>query len=161
MFGRYEPDQEDRVPVWLWAAAAAAGASAVAFAVLRFARRQRERGPASELDLLEEAAVERLRRDAVTGRAAIDVSALAPGIIELTGTVPSHETGQRAGRLLHALPGVHTVINRLDARSEEQQLAAARARHAHAASNSQTRSANDYVPDVETERAASSPDAEE
>jgi hypothetical protein len=158
MFGRYEPRSEERVPVWLWAVAAAAGASAMAFAVLRLGRRQRDSSPATELDLLEDAAVERLRRDPVTSRAAIDVAALAPGIIELTGTVPTHDTGQRAGRLLHALPGVHTVINRLDARSEEQQLAAARARHANAASNSTTRSANDYVPDVETERADAAPE---
>lgn len=132
MFGRevLRPDDDlfaERPPVWLWAVVAAAGATAIAFGVLRMMRR-RERGPASELDLLEDAAVERLRRDSVTGRAAIDVSALAPGIVELTGVVPTHEVGQRAARLLHALPGVHTVINRLDTSTLEQQLAANRTR---------------------------------
>ena len=134
MFGREVLDADeyldaaDRVPTWLWTVAAVAGASAVAYGVIRFLRAGRARVPTSELDILEDAAVERLRRDPVTGKSPIDVSALAPGIIELTGIVPSHEAGQRAARLLHALPGVHTVINRLDTGSLEERLATNRAR---------------------------------
>ncbi|HEX6307884.1 MAG TPA: BON domain-containing protein [Longimicrobiales bacterium] len=118
---RREPD---RVTPWAVAAAAMAGATAVSYVVLRLVRRrQRRTPPATVLDHLEDAAVGVLRRDAVTGSCAIDVAAIAPGIIELTGIVPTQEIGQRAARLLHALAGVRTVINRLETRALEQHLA--------------------------------------
>jgi hypothetical protein len=83
------------------------------------------------LDQLEEAAVEALRRDRLTGSCAIDVAALGPGIIELSGIVPTTEIGQRAARLLHALDGVRTVVNRLETGSLEDRLAENRVRRAH------------------------------
>ena len=111
---RREPEPSAR---WLLAVAAVAGASAAAYGVVRLFRAQRRRreGPAAgSLEMLETDVVEALRRDPVTGRCAIDVAAIAPGIVELTGTVPTHEASQRAARLLHAVGGVLTVINRLD-----------------------------------------------
>ncbi|HUF52087.1 MAG TPA: BON domain-containing protein [Longimicrobiales bacterium] len=137
MFGREGLHRDarsavDRVPFWLVATAAVAGASAVAYGVIRLTRARARREAPSELDAFELAAVDRLRRDAVTGRSPIEVAALAPGLVELTGTVPTHDVGQRAARLLHALPGVHTVINRLDTGSLEQRLATNRAQHAAA-----------------------------
>lgn len=119
MFRRRDP-----VPPWVLAGAAIAGAAALSLTVWRIVRRRRQRPTGeSALDLLEEGAVAALRRDAITGRCAIDVAAIAPGMIELTGIVPTHEVGERAARLLHALPGVRTVINRLEARALEQHLA--------------------------------------
>jgi hypothetical protein len=121
---------------WALAAGAAAGAGAVAFAVLRGVRSLRRRdahesraaGHVAELDALEDAAVELLRGHSDTGSCAIDVAAIAPGIVELSGFVPTHEVGQRAARLLHALPGVRTVVSRLEVGSYEARLADARGR---------------------------------
>lgn len=123
--------QQDGVPVWVIAAGAAAGATAISFAVLRTLRRRRQRPPLTTgLDYLEDAAVDVLRRDPQTGACAIDVAATGPGMIELTGVVPTHEVSQRAARLLHSLPGVRTVVNRLDTGALEQQLATNRTRRA-------------------------------
>ncbi|MGH7448147.1 MAG: BON domain-containing protein [Longimicrobiales bacterium] len=121
--------QQDGIPVWVLAAGGLAGASAISYAVLRVLQRRRHR-PAMGIDFLEDAAVDVLRRDAQTGGCAIDVAAIAPGMIELTGVVPTHEIAQRAARLLHALPGVRTVINRLDTGALEEQLATNRSRRA-------------------------------
>jgi hypothetical protein len=117
---RREPD---RLTPWALALGAAASASALSYGVLRLLRRQRRRPPASSLDSLEEAAVDVLRRDAQTGACAIDVAALAPGIIELTGVAPTQEIGQRAVRLMHGVQGVRTVLNRLETGSLESRLA--------------------------------------
>jgi hypothetical protein len=113
-----------------WVIAVGAGASAAAFTVLRLARRRRETVATNELDLLEESAVDALRRDRLTGSCAIDVAALGPGIIELSGIVPTLDIGQRAARLLHALDGVRTVVNRLETGSLEDRLADNRLRRA-------------------------------
>jgi hypothetical protein len=120
---------------WALAAGAAAGAGLLAFAVARGVRllrgREQDIGVSlpAELESLENAAVETLRRDRETGECAIDVAVIAPGIIELSGTVPNHAVGQRATRLLHALSGVNTVISRLEVGSLEERLAAARSRN--------------------------------
>lgn len=112
---------------------AAAGASALAWAAIRSIRRtrgaeQRTIDAMNELVELEESVVEALRVDAVTGSCAIDVAAVGPGIIELSGVVPTEEAAQRAARLMHAVPGVRTVINRLEEGSVEERLAQNRAR---------------------------------
>lgn len=123
--------EQEGVPVWILAAGVAAGASALAFVALRLVRRRGSALPhTSDLDHLEDAAVDALRRDPQTGSAAIDVAALGPGMIELTGVVPTHEVAQRAARLMHALPGVRTVVNRLDTGAVEQHLASNRVRRA-------------------------------
>jgi hypothetical protein len=125
---RREPD---RYMAWAISAGVAAGASAgaAAFAMLRTVRRRRvvETLP-GELSGLEDAAVDALRRDSQVGACAIDVAAVAPGIIELTGSVPTHEVAQRAVRLLHRLQEVRTVISRLEAGSLEERLAQNRER---------------------------------
>jgi hypothetical protein len=122
----------DRAVTWALAAGAAAGASAgaAAFAVLRQVRRRRhsEDELPAELEGIEDAAVDALRRDSQTGVCAIDVAAVAPDIIELTGLVPTHEVARRAVRLLHRLPGVETVISRLEVGSLEERLAQNRER---------------------------------
>jgi hypothetical protein len=131
------PRRQTRPDPWALAAGAAAGAGALAFAIARGVRLMRRRSPsaapefASELDMLEDAAVEVLRRDRQTGVCAIDVAAIAPGIIELTGRVPTQDAGQRAARLLHSLSGVRTVISRLEVATFEERLASARSRSAH------------------------------
>ena len=127
--------KQDGVAVWIIAAGVTAGVSAISYAVLRALRSRRHQAAPlrTSLDYLEDAAVEVLRRDAQTGASAIDVAATGPGMIELTGTVPTHDVSQRAARLLHALPGVRTVVNRLDTGALEQQLAANRTRRSRGA----------------------------
>jgi len=97
---------------------AAAGLGFAAYGLFRMAR-QPDRGSQrrTALDVLEEAAVDALRADEITGNCAIDVTAIAPGILELTGSVPDHDTAERAARVLHAVAGVRTVVNRLDTES--------------------------------------------
>jgi hypothetical protein len=120
--------------VWVIAAGAVAGASVISFAALRALRRRSATAPA-DADSLEESAVSTLRRDPRTSGSAIDVAAVAPGIIELTGMVLTQDVAQRAARLLHALPGVKTVINRLDTGSLERHLATNRRRRARGESS--------------------------
>lgn len=120
--------QQEGLPVWIMAAGAAAGVSAASYAVLRMIRQRRPSAAPTSLDALEDTAVDVLRRDSQTAVCAIDVAALSPGMIELTGVVPTHEVAQRAARLLHSLSGVRTVINRLDTGALEKQLAHNRSR---------------------------------
>lgn len=121
----------DRMPPWgMLVVGAAASATAIAYAALRTARRSRDEGrrEGREIAELEENVVQRLREDAITGSCAIDVAAIAPGIIELSGVVPNDEAAKRAARLMHSVPGVRTVINRLEEGSVEERLAENRAR---------------------------------
>lgn len=128
MFRRHR----ERLSPWTLAAGAAAGvgAGAATLVLLRKVRRTRAAslGPASALEALEDAAVDLLRRDRVAGACAIDVAALAPGIIELTGVVPTTDVAQHAARLLHGMSGMRTVISRLDVGTIEERLAGNRER---------------------------------
>jgi hypothetical protein len=119
----------DHAAVWALAFGAAASAGVATLAVLRRRRDRREESRIeNELDALEVDVVEALRRDAVTGGCAIDVAVVSPGIVELSGTVPTREAAQRAARLLHAVAGVRTVVNRIEEGIVEQHLAGNRAR---------------------------------
>jgi hypothetical protein len=108
-------------------AAAAAGVAAIA--VIRALRRRSARAVA-DINGLEAAAVDVLRRNPDTGACAIDVALIAPGILELTGMVPTRHAAHRAADLLHGLPGVNTVISRVDVGTLEERLAANRERRA-------------------------------
>lgn len=152
---RREPD---RLAPWALAVGAVASASAVSWGVIRMLRRRRRMPVSSSLDHLEEAAVSVLRRDAQTGACAIDVAALAPGILELTGVVPTQEIGQRAARLLQAVAGVNTVINRLDTGSLESRLAENRTSRMRG--DAHTRERQWYGMRVGTGRRRQSPDTE-
>lgn len=126
--------QPDRFDAWVIATGAAAAVSVgtAAFAALRRFRRVRAARlrPTGSLEALEDAAVEVLRRDRQTGACAIDVAALGPGIIELTGAVPTPAIAHHAARLLHGLPDMRTVISRLEVGTVEERLALNRERRA-------------------------------
>lgn len=93
------------------------------------ARRAREREALPEsLAEMEEAAVEALREDSIAGSRPIDVAALGPGILELTGAVQNLEEAHRAVDIAQRVDGVHTVINRLTLGDVEQHLAETRDR---------------------------------
>ncbi|HSJ06223.1 MAG TPA: BON domain-containing protein [Longimicrobiales bacterium] len=125
---RREPRHLNTLAVSVGAAAAAAAGFA-AMAVTRALRRRAARAYPDGTGL-EGAAVEVLRRDSDTGSCAIDVAIIAPGILELTGAVPTRQVAHRAADLLHGLPGVSTVISRLQVGALEERLAANRERRA-------------------------------
>lgn len=92
-------------------------------------RRYRSGAPDRERDRLETDVVDALCADEVAGSCAIDVAALGPGIIELTGEVPDEEASDRAAAVAGAVEGVHTVVNRLDVAMLERHLDETRRRH--------------------------------
>ncbi len=84
--------------------------------------------PGSEL---EDAVVEALRQDTRAGSSAIDVAAVAPGVIELSGTATDWMAARRAVEITQGVDGVTTVVNRLDIEALENQMARTRQRFAN------------------------------
>ncbi len=80
---------------------------------------------------LEDAVVDALRNDTHAGSSAIDVSAVAPGVIELSGTAADWMAARRAVEVAQGVAGVNTVVNRLDIEALENQLARTRQRFAN------------------------------
>jgi len=112
---------------WVVALGAGAGAAFVAYGVRRW------RAPSVPwprgLDAVEDEAVDALRQVGPVGSRPIDVAALREGTIELTGAVHTDEEAKRAVAVVHALQGIHTVVNRLTVGEEEVKLAENRRRH--------------------------------
>lgn len=71
---------------------------------------------------------EALAADTVLGRRAIGVGTIADGIVELTGVVRDEGESKRAVTVAERIPGVRTVLNRLDDANLEEHLAAGRQR---------------------------------
>lgn len=80
------------------------------------------------LSAMEEQIVQLLSFDSILGQRAVEVAALAPGIVELTGTVNSDEEAHRAVELAQRAHGVRTVLNRIDVAPLETRLAGNRRR---------------------------------
>lgn len=83
-------------------------------------RRRRRRGrlrpgdwTETEAKSLEARAVDALRGNPVLARRPVRVRVLAPGVVEIAGSVESPAELQRAGQLVRRLGGVTHVINRL------------------------------------------------
>jgi hypothetical protein len=102
-----------------------------AFMVWRMRRRLWDRPASYPGSDLEDAVVDALRQDARAGSSAIDVAAVAPGVIELSGTATDWMAARRAVELTQAVEGVTTVVNRLDIEALENQLARTRQRFAN------------------------------
>jgi hypothetical protein len=79
---------------------------------------------------LESAVVDALRHDEHAGGSAIDVAAVAPGVIELSGSATDWMAARRAVEVTQGVPGVSTVVNRLDIEALENQLSRTRQRFA-------------------------------
>jgi hypothetical protein len=90
-------------------------ASALKSAGRRLRPRRLMRGSAEEgaMRALEDAVLERLSTHPVFGERGIDVGAISKGIIELSGEVRSREESLDAVRVVEAVPGVQTVVNRM------------------------------------------------
>jgi hypothetical protein len=77
-----------------------------------------------EDEALEERVLEAFRNDPILAERAVDIGAIGDGIIELTGWVHEPDEATHAVTITRGVPGVETVVNRLDVRtggeSEEQ-----------------------------------------
>lgn len=122
-------------------AAVATGAAAFAGVVVARGRRTRplmsaqdaapsDRGERHALVGVEERVVQALRQDELAGGAPVDVAALAPDIVELSGAVPRRDHAEAAVRVTQGVAGVRTVVNRLEVDEEVHLAEAARARKA-------------------------------
>ena len=77
---------------------------------------------AAEGSELEERVLEAFLNDPIMGERAVDIGALGEGIIELTGWVYTDDESDHAVTLARGVPGVETVVNRLDVRAEEEEI---------------------------------------
>ena len=109
------------------AVGAAAGVAAAALWTVR--GRMRRPAPTwqdGELADLEQAVVDALLADEQAGRCGVDVGAIAPGVIELTGEVATPPELMRVVEVTQGVDGVRTVVNRVEvgavqARARERQ----------------------------------------
>jgi len=69
-----------------------------------------------EVEALEERVLEAFRNDPTLSERAIDIGAIGDGIIELTGWVHEPDEATHAVTITRGVPGVETVVNRLDVR---------------------------------------------
>ena len=74
-----------------------------------------------EDEALEERVLEAFRNDPILAERAIDIGAIGDGIIELTGWVREPDEATHAVTITRGVPGVETVVNRLDVRLAESE----------------------------------------
>jgi hypothetical protein len=77
-----------------------------------------------EGEMLEERVLEAFRNDPILSERAVDIGAVGEAIIELTGWVHSEDEAHHAVTVTRGVPGVDTVVNRLEVREEEARLRA-------------------------------------
>ena len=76
-----------------------------------------------EDEVLEERVLEAFRNDPILSERAIDIGAIGDGIIELTGWVHEADEATHAVTITRGVPGVETVVNRLDVRVTGSEVA--------------------------------------
>jgi hypothetical protein len=104
---------------WFLAAGFAVGlGTAIVLGVRTRSQRRREGRP--DLWPLEDGVIDALRQDELLRARGIDVAAVAPGIIELSGSVQNQEEAHHAVDVAQGVQGVRTVVNRLDLTEVEQ-----------------------------------------
>jgi|DewCreStandDraft_5_1066085.scaffolds.fasta_scaffold02271_8 hypothetical protein len=74
------------------------------------------------LRALEDRVLDAFLADPILSERGIDIGALGPGIIELTGSVATADEAAHAVRVAETVEGVHTVVNRLIVEAEEQHV---------------------------------------
>lgn len=82
------------------------------------------------LRALEDRVLDAFLADPVLSERGIDVGALAPGIVELSGSVFTAEEAAHAVRVAESVDGVHTVVNRLTIERDEAHVRAVQQRRA-------------------------------
>ncbi|HEX6940109.1 MAG TPA: BON domain-containing protein [Longimicrobiales bacterium] len=108
----------------------AAAGLVTGISLTRWLRRGRRPGAAVPPDELERAVAGALEAEGLLARFDIEVGALSAGIVELTGTVREEADAERAVAVAQRVPGVRTVLNRLDTEILEAHLAEMRMRNA-------------------------------
>jgi hypothetical protein len=81
-----------------------------------------------ELVRLEDSVIDAFLQNPTLSERGIDVGAISRGIVELSGSVRSEAEADLAVRIANDLPGVQTVVNRLDLEDESRQRDAVRRR---------------------------------
>ena len=95
---------------------------------LRPARLRRQAAEQAELAVLEDAVLDALTADEILSERGIDVGAISRGIVELGGSVESEDEAGRAVQIARRVPGVETVVSRLDIEGGRRYRVGARAR---------------------------------
>ncbi|HUH13952.1 MAG TPA: BON domain-containing protein [Longimicrobiales bacterium] len=106
----------------------AAGAVALGFYLSRRDRQAAEEG-APETRRTEERVRQRIHGDGLAHDGTLRISALTPGIVELSGTLREENDAHRAVGLAQEVEGVHTVVNRIEVSEEGSRLARNRDRY--------------------------------
>lgn len=75
-----------------------------------------------ELLLLEDAVLDAFLDDEVLAERGVDVGAISPGIVELSGTVSTRGEAHRAVAVAERVEGVRTVVNRMEIQDERERL---------------------------------------
>lgn len=84
---------------------------------LQPARLRRVAGEQAELTKLEDRVLEAFLADETLSERGIDVGAISAGIVELSGSVWAESEADHAVAVASAIPGVRTVVNRMDVES--------------------------------------------
>ncbi|MFS8637521.1 MAG: BON domain-containing protein [Gemmatimonadota bacterium] len=108
------------------AGAAVGFLAGLSLAAVRAVRRRAAGAPRD----LERRVAQALDAEGLTSRFDIEVGALTDGIVELTGMVREESDADRAVAVAQSVPGVRTVLNRLDIEILEEHLAETRERNA-------------------------------
>jgi hypothetical protein len=118
----FKRKKETGAALWLLAAGVLAGFATATILGIR-ARRGRFQGPPTgRLADLEKAVIKALRADPILRSRAIDVAAVAPGIVELSGLVESEEEAHHAVDVVQGVLLVRTVLNRMSLGELERRL---------------------------------------
>lgn len=89
-------------------------------------RLRRHYGEQDDMDRLEGDVLDGLLQDPVLRDRGIDIGAISPGIIELSGSVHTEEEAVRAVALANRITGVRTVVRRLDVEEGGRRVLGAR-----------------------------------
>jgi hypothetical protein len=95
---------------------------------LRPARLRRMGREQRELSGLEDEVLKAFFADEVLTERGIDVGAISPGIVELSGSVYTEDEAERAVRVANGVAGVRTVVNRMEIEDEARHLERTRRR---------------------------------
>lgn len=124
---RFNRNKRSEAAMWVLVGGAVLTAAAAAFAVSRILRSEKV-SSRRERRGLEKRIVQALLVDPNTCSQAIDVATVGSGIVELSGMVETEQDARHVLARVDAVPGVHSVVNRLEIRALEKKLARNRQR---------------------------------
>ncbi len=125
---KYKRKKRSEVTPWMMVAGVVVTGAVAAFAVSKLLRA----GPIArrrEQWMLEKRVLQALLGDTTARGEGVDIAAVGPGIVELSGLVDSEQVARHIVELVTDIAGVHGVVNRLHIRSQEAALRRNRALH--------------------------------